>query len=104
MNATCRRQRWLIGLGLLSTALGAAFAVGGMCFFLEDAGNPQCPLWGNIFMAVGFLFCVMLCGIGGLYVVADAIRHRLTVEGDDLTLVQVFRTKRICLAAVVEAR
>ncbi|MFZ1937084.1 MAG: hypothetical protein WCB27_21750 [Thermoguttaceae bacterium] len=104
MNAPYRRSRWLILLGGLATPLGIAAAVAGVCMLRAepDPGAPACAP-----IIVGILLCTfptLLLGVGGPLIIIDVIRHRLIVEGDSITQMQLFRTKQVNLADVVEAR
>ncbi len=103
MNATYRRKRWLISLGLLATLFGVGFAVAGTCL-LGVEPNPGSPPWAMAVMAIAVVGSTLLCGIGGPWTIAEVIRHRLTIDGDNVTQVQIFRTKEVNLARVVEAQ
>jgi hypothetical protein len=103
MNATYRYKRWLIGLGVLGAAMGVGFAVAGSSLLMTEP-NPGSPPWAMAIVAVAAVLSTLLCGVGGPWIIAEVVRHRLTIDGDNVTQVLVFRTKRINLAEVVEAR
>jgi hypothetical protein len=102
MNTTFRCRRYVGWLGLACTAgTGAFVGLLYMALHEECRSAPPCGDLGLVLISAG---PIALLGLGGPYMIAYAIRHRLTIGGGNVELTGVFGTRQIALADVAEAR
>jgi hypothetical protein len=102
MNATFRCKRLIKYVGLGCTVVGVVFV--GMLYLALNEDDPNAKPWAGFALAAISIGPILLLGLGGPYILAAAIRHRLTIDGDKVESVGVFATGRIDLALVAEAR